>query len=273
MPELLEVNTTKDYLLSYLPSDFELVYCSKHIRIFFKFSKTKEQLFENCTRIKSVSRHGKDLIFSFNIKEKLIVNFGMSGHWLVEDELSSHKHCHLSFKLNENTFFNYIDTRRFGKMKWIKDLKKEPKFSLPDPFTDSEFNENYLKTKLKNKNADLKIVLLDQNIFPGIGNYLASEILFHCKIHPQKKTSALTDTQIKKLSRSTKSILKTLSKYGGLSIQNYKKPDGLKGSAQMRLKVYARENLKCMTKSCSSNIKRIVQRQRSTFYCKSCQKY
>jgi len=46
--------------------------------------------------------------------------------------------------------------------------------------------------------------------------------------------------------------------------------DGKPGYFSQELSVYGRENENCY--SCNGKIKRIVQNQRSTFYCPKCQK-
>ena len=53
--------------------------------------------------------------------------------------------------------------------------------------------------KSKYKKKDIKSFLLDQKFVSGIGNIYASEILFLCKVDPQKKAQKLTKLNIKKL--------------------------------------------------------------------------
>jgi formamidopyrimidine-DNA glycosylase len=57
---------------------------------------------------------------------------------------------------------------------------------------------------------------------------------------------------------------------GGTTLQDFSAVDGKPGYFSQTLSVYGRKNEKCT--QCGSKIMRIIQNQRSTFYCKSCQK-
>ena len=87
----------------------------------------------------------------------------------------------------------YNDPRRFGFFELVtNEYFLGKKFSKlgPEPFQ-SEFNLNYIYSFLRGKTKNIKNFLLDQNFVSGIGNIYASEILFLCKIKPDKKVSLL----------------------------------------------------------------------------------
>ena len=69
---------------------------------------------------------------------------------------------------------------------------------------------------------------------------------------------------------SSKKILKHAIEAGGTTLKDFHQPDGNKGYFKIDLAVYDRANKMC--KKCKeTSIKRIVQSQRATFYCRKCQ--
>ena len=167
----------------------------------------------------------------------------------------------------------YNDPRRFGFFKYFK-FKSNLDFYLSknglDPL-DKKFNFQYIKDKLKNRNKNIKNILLDQKIISGIGNIYSSEILFYCNIRPQKKGKYIKNEEVNKLLKYSRFVLNKAITKGGSSIRNFKDTKGEKGSYQNVFKVYDKENTLCPNK-CSFKIKKINISNRSTFYCKNCQK-
>ena len=66
--------------------------------------------------------------------------------------------------------------------------------------------------------------------------------------------------------------LKLAIKFGGSSIRDFKDSTGLSGLFQNEFKVYNRENKNCVNKNCNGKIYKIFISNRSSFFCKSCQK-
>lgn len=118
----------------------------------------------------------------------------------------------------------------------------------------------------------IKLVLLDQSKFAGIGNIYANDALFKSKIHPQKPANKISRSQSATLLLNLQKIMSESILHGGSTARDrgYIMPDGQAGSHQDHFLVYGRENEPCL--SCSVKIKRIKQGGRSTFYCPHCQK-
>ena len=118
--------------------------------------------------------------------------------------------------------------------------------------------------------VSIKSFLIDQKFVSGIGNIYANEILFDAQIRPTRKSKTLTKKENFKIADSAKKILLHAIKAGGTTLQDFYQPDGNKGYFKIDLKVYDREDKKCLV--CKKGvIKRIIQAQRSTFYCQKCQ--
>jgi len=183
------------------------------------------------------------------------------------------KHNHIEIIFSDLKII-YNDPRRFGFLQIIRDsnlLKKRFEHLGPEPFS-SNFNLNYILSFFKGKKKNIKNFLLDQNFVSGIGNIYSNEILFYCKINPLKSAKKLNNKNIHSISKYSKLVLNLAIKYGGSSIRDFRNAKGVSGLFQNEFKVYDREKKNCPRKNCRSKISKIFISNRSTFFCKSCQK-
>tara|TARA_Y100001970_G_C13994660_1_gene730080 strand:- start:332 stop:892 length:561 start_codon:yes stop_codon:yes gene_type:complete len=183
------------------------------------------------------------------------------------------KHNHIYIKFTNFTII-YNDPRRFGFFKLLntkKELKKYFQRFGPEA-TSSKFNFKYIKYRLKNKKKNIKNFLLDQSFVSGIGNIYANEILFQSKINPFKLGQKITNKEISELVKYSKLVLNLSIKFGGSSIRDFKNAKGVSGLFQNNFKVYSRENKNCVRKNCKGKIIKRFISNRSSFFCKFCQK-
>ena len=90
---------------------------------------------------------------------------------------SKHNHIEIFF---DDCKIIYNDPRRFGFFEIVENeefLKKKFNHLGPEPFN-SNYTLNYIYSKLRGKQKNIKNFLIDQNFVSGIGNIYASEILF-----------------------------------------------------------------------------------------------
>ena len=168
----------------------------------------------------------------------------------------------------------YNDPRRFGFFKILDNkIELEKYFNKFGPEAIStNFNSKYIKNKFLNKKKNIKSCLLDQNFVSGIGNIYANEILFLCKINPFKLANKIDNKEINKLVKYTKLVLNLAIKFGGSTIKDFKNIKGKSGLFQKEFKVYDRENKNCCRKYCHGKIIKTFISNRSSFFCKFCQK-
>ena len=286
MPELPEVEVVKQSL--YKKIKFKKInrVLVRNRNLRFKVPEEFE-FFLKDKIINNISRKSKYLIFHLNNKTFLIFHLGMSGtmHLVrkknsINTNLSFYGSSNLPKKHNHIIiFFNkyelvYNDPRRFGFIKIMKNKKKLEVFFNklgPEPLN-SEFNIDYIFNYLKKKNKIIKSFLLDQKFVSGVGNIYASEILYYSKINPLKQAKELSKKDIKKMKFFSKFVLNKAIKKGGSSIRNFKNVRGKIGNYQREFKVYNRESMNCLDKSCSGKIIKKNISNRSTFFCNSCQK-
>lgn len=132
-------------------------------------------------------RHGKQMCFVFGKDHWLAVHLGMTGKiWIASPGYSPGRHDQLVLFMESGRALVFNDPRMFGRIGytfdretpiWWVDLPPEP---LDTAFTQGRF-ESYLKRRMK---APIKSVLLMQAHFPGIGNWMADEILWRTRIQP-----------------------------------------------------------------------------------------
>ena len=287
MPELPEVEIVKRSLKNKVKNKKikKIIITNRNLR--FKIQKNFENVLEGRS-VTNISRFSKYIILTLNNQNYCLVHLGMSGtlHLInyKKKERSSNlsfyhskilpkKHNHIKIKFS-NFMIVYNDPRRFGFFKILsnkKELKKYFNKFGPEAIS-SSFNFKYIKYKFINKEKNIKNFLLDQNFVSGIGNIYANEILFLCKISPFKVAKKISDKEIYKLAKFSKLVLNLAIKFGGSSIRDFKNIKGDLGLFQNKFKVYDRKNKNCPRKNCKGKIVKIFISNRSSFFCKFCQK-
>jgi len=268
MPELPEVETTKNGLDSLLSnktiSKVEIL--NPNLR--WTVEQSIISKLDNQT-IRSFSRRGKYILFNLD-KGHLMIHLGMSGKINVLNiDLPLNKHDHFLLYFN-NEIMRFNDPRRFGSIFYLESLDHKLLNSLGvEPLEDS-FHENYLFENSRNKTQNVKAFIMDSKIVVGVGNIYACESLFKAGINPKMKANKISKQRYSSLTNNIKEVLTKAIKAGGTTLQDFAKVDGKPGYFSQELSVYGRENENCY--SCNGKIKRIVQNQRSTFYCPKCQK-
>ena len=201
MPELPEVETIKSQLQTILPFRIdEIAFSAKTNRLI----KTRDFNLKNFT-IAKISRYGKWLVLALLPEGYLLSHLGMSGSWQISSMPLKNKHGHIEFiDQSQNKVLTYVDPRRFGHF-YI--LNKENFFkkmsNVPPDISDPDFDENKIAENFfKFPNKILKPFLLDQHAFPGIGNYMASEICARAKVLPNRLTGSLTQDEIMRIKES-----------------------------------------------------------------------
>ena len=287
MPELPEVEIVRQSLAKNIKGKKINKVLVRNRNLRFKLKpyfedKLKSQFISN------IQRFSKYIIIMLQNKSFCVIHLGMSGtiHVIKKKKKSlftntsfyhspilPKKHNHIEFFFNDIKLI-YNDPRRFGFFLFIEDkenLKNVFKNYGPEPF-DKKFNLNYLINFLKGKKKDIKGFLLDQKFVSGIGNIYASEILYSSKINPLTPAKNLYKSQLKKIIKNSKEILYRAIKEGGSTIRDFKNTTGNAGQFQKKFKVYGRDKKNCKRSNCIGTIDKIIQSNRSTFYCKICQK-
>jgi formamidopyrimidine-DNA glycosylase len=137
----------------------------------------------------------------------------------------------------------------------------------PEPL---EIGRDEFAIKVKEKNRQIKALLLDQEFLGGIGNIYACEVLYRTGLHPKRRASRISLSNIKRLRDNIQVVLKEAIRDGGSSVRNYRRSDGSEGWFALKLAVYGRAGSPCPR--CGETIKRAEVSGRGTFYCPRCQR-
>lgn len=198
---------------------------------------------------------GSNYYFSYHL--------GMTGFWASKKS----SHAHLKLITSSGLLFYFHDTRRFGNIKLISKSDISHNSFYNGDFLNFNINiEDYaffLYNNLKTSKEVCK-VLLDQRYFAGVGNYLKSEILFSCNLHPHKLWSSLSLDQIITLCKVSKAMLFKSYKSGGAQLRDFKNPSFV---PDLNLLIYGRSR----TDDNLPVVSEITSDKRRTFWCPSTQ--
>ena len=223
-------------------------------------------------RIESLRRRAKYLLFTLP-HGTLIVHLGMSGSLRVlPAKAPVLTHDHLDIVLDSDACLRFNDPRRFGCVLWTTgDPEEHPLLrSLgPEPLS-PQFDGASLARAAKGRRVAIKQLLMNSQIVVGVGNIYASEALFRAGIRPRRAAGRLKAVEFDALARSVKQVLKEAIRSGGTTLRDYVNADGMPGYFRQKLYVYERSGEPCRV--CKTPIRQLVQGQRSTYFCASCQK-
>ena len=132
--------------------------------------------------------HGKQMLFSFSGNIYLGIHLGMTGSLANEPATYEiQKYDALVLRQSECSLV-FRDPRQFGRLRISCGTKPPPWWSeLPPSITENEFNLEILEKAVNRHNRrPIKALLLDQNYFPGMGNWMADEVLWRAKLRPSR---------------------------------------------------------------------------------------
>ena len=218
------------------------------------------------------SRRGKFLIFRLAPERYLVAHLRMTGKFALSEPLPEPlPYQRLWFPLDSGEVLVFQDLRCFGTLEVVEALSDSPSLAKlgVEPLS-REFTPAWLAQALSGSRSPLKHWLMDQSKVAGLGNIYVSEILYAAGLDPKSPAGRLKPGQIARLREKTQRILRLAIKKNGTTIRDFRRVDEHKGEFQNFLQVYGKAGEPCPR--CETPIRRIVQQQRSTFYCPSCQR-
>jgi len=175
----------------------------------------------------------------------LISHLGMSGSWQMGHDRLNEKHGHIELiDQTKNNVLTYIDPRRFGHFYILNNEGFHKKVSsIPIDVSDPTFDENTIaELFFKNPQKQIKPYLLDQKAFPGVGNYMASEICARSGILPTRLNGNITSEEIIKIKDSIQIVISGAIETKGTTFSGgYRDATGSKGEGVKHLVVFYQE--------------------------------
>ncbi|XP_062089901.1 formamidopyrimidine-DNA glycosylase isoform X2 [Humulus lupulus] len=172
--------------------------------------------------IVAAHRKGKNLWLQLDSPPFPSFQFGMAGAIYIkgvavtkykrsavkEDDEWPSKYSKVFVELDDGMEFSFTDKRRFAKVRLLKDPASVPPISelgpdaLLEPMTDDEFVASLSKKKIA-----IKALLLKQSYISGIGNWIADEVLYQARIHPEQPVAALSRECCMTLNKCIKEVV------------------------------------------------------------------
>jgi len=144
---------------------------------------------------------GKQMLFRFNRDAWLGVHLGMTGELRHEPrDFPPGRHDHLVLRQARQALV-FSDPRLFGRILFHHGGAAPEWWSrLPPALTSDEFTLERMRAFLHRRaRSPLKGVLLRQEFFIGIGNWMADEILWRARIHPRRAAGRLSAAERREL--------------------------------------------------------------------------
>lgn len=305
MPELPEVETVRQGLLQGILNKTVSEVLIRREGLRYPFPKDLVTV-AGCT-VTGIRRRAKYLLIDLDDGRVLLSHLGMSGRYTLFSSSDAQavpqqllatvnggvpvsafgdstgyggKHDHLEFIFTDGTRAVYTDPRRFGIVDLFPSEEEaiQPLLSSlgPEPF--DPWSAVDLARALQRRKTAIKLALLDQKTVVGVGNIYACEALHRSGISPTRKANGLVRTNgkptvaLERLTDHIKEVLSEAIASGGSTLNDFAAVDGTMGYFAHAFQVYGREGLPCTKDGCGGVVRRLVQSNRSTFHCPTCQR-
>jgi endonuclease-8 len=233
MPEIVEVKKYCDFIEKNVKN--KKVKTIKILKGRYKkhgsFDGYKEIVKELPLKLLEAKSKGKFIYFIFENNFVLYCTLGLSGGWTFKKKDSdkykfpeimeflnvkdideyrdtSLDHLNIEFVFEKGSLF-FFDTLSYGTISVSDDpdkLQKKLKDLGPDIMdVDTSFKifEEQLNKQEKKK---IGLVLVNQKLISGVGNYLRADILWVAKISPHRKVHDLTKLELKKIYQAARDL-------------------------------------------------------------------
>ncbi len=248
--------------------------------------------------VHGIDRRAKYLLIRLSGEMTWLCHLGMSGRWTILGRGIKSRpgkfasgapvgsgdgpHDWVVVHLENGNRAVYSDHRRFGMMdcfptdnagdhRLLRSLGPEP--------TPNHLTPRDMANGLRGRSTPIKSALLDQSTVAGLGNIYVCEILHRAGVSPRRKASSIagktgiTD-RVMRITGATHDVITEAIDAGGSTLQDFRGVNGddAMGYLVHNFLVYDREGKPCLKAGCHGTVKRIVQANRSTFFCPSCQR-
>jgi formamidopyrimidine-DNA glycosylase len=227
-------------------------------------------------RVEAVERHGKQLLLTLRAAKGpagVNAHLGMTGKWVRREAgEATPRHVRLTLRLDDGALVHYLDPRMFGRLRLVPGARFDrwPELAAlgPDPMA-AQIDLARLGARLRATRRAVKVALLDQSLLAGVGNIHASEACWRARLDPRRRGESLSAAEVARLARAIRASLR----FGlaGLEALGDEPLAMVEEGGENPFHVYDRAGLRCRHAGCDGSITRLVQAQRSTYWCGRCQ--
>ena len=185
-------------------------------------------------KILDAKQQGKYFWLEMEGKQHPVMHLGMTGWVRFRNDTTTHYYGSkndknepqewpprfwkfiLQLDNDSNQEVAFVDARRLARIRVVEAEAKELRNTTPlkengpDPVIDKDIlTEAWLEEKLKSKKVPVKALMLDQANISGIGNWVADEILYQARIHPEQYSYTFSSAQISALHKAMMEVCGT----------------------------------------------------------------
>lgn len=205
-------------------------------------------------------RIGKYMFAQLNHSQWVMIHMGMTGWFSYFNDLEDEpKGTRVRFDFQDGGYLAWVCRRKFGRIDLCQSLeayvqkKKLGQDALKISFED--FAQSFV-----GKKTNVKALILKQNVYAGIGNWIADEMLYQSKINPSEIASSLSKEQLRVLYDKGRYIMETGIDTG---VKYDRFPD------HFLVRNERKNGHECF--ECGTQIEKSVVAGRGTFTCPKCQ--
>ena len=222
MPELAEVEYYRKQWDAGMGEKILRVVINAEKRI-YRGTDTKKMRAElpGATLLRSEAR-GKQMAFQFSRGLWVAIHLGMTGKLRVEKpDFCAGKHDHLVL-VQRRRILVFSDPRLFGRVLFFQGMGEPPWWSSIAPaLTSKSFTQAALGDALtRHRRLPVKATLLLQRHFPGVGNWMADEILWQAGIHPRTASGLISKVQVTRLWKSIRFVCREAMTHVGVDFSD-----------------------------------------------------
>jgi formamidopyrimidine-DNA glycosylase len=223
-------------------------------------------------RIGEIRRVGKHLLVALEKDGAplgVLAHLGMTGKWLRRAEGDPPtRFSRARLHLDDGTVLHFDDLRLFGRLRIVAGARFDevPEVGAlgKDPL-EHGLDAAALGEALGRSKLPVKVRIMDQAVLAGVGNIYASEACFRAKVDPRRRGPSLSRAEVTRLARAIVTALKD-----GIARQEGPEITYVEEGGENPFLVYGKEGERC-PRCRKAAIRRVVQAQRSTFFCPECQ--
>ena len=177
--------------------------------------------------VSGTGRHGKWMWIELGAGHNALVHMGMTGNIRVKDKTPMKfmdfsvsaewppRFCKFILNAADGTCVAFSDARRLGRVRLSANPRAEPPISELgfDPYTSLIPLDEFI-LRARKRNVAIKALLLDQSFSSGVGNWIADEIFYQARIHPEERIASLSDDEMNRIYEAMRDIVKTACEAG-----------------------------------------------------------
>lgn len=207
----------------------------------------------------TTERIGKYFFIRLSNDQWVMWHFGLTGSFTYyQDVEMQHRFARIFFDFDNGWHLSFNSMRKFSRMEVTESLEAYRKKKKIGPDVGQIKHEEF-SAALQKRGAPIKVALLEQKKFAGIGNWMADEMLHRHKIHPETRCHEIGEQTYHQLLDSVRDIIDVTLDYEA-DYENF--PE--------HFLVRVREPGGHCPR-CAQELARIVVGGRGTYICEKCQ--